>query len=102
LGVSYDLSVGGIDSREVLIFAKARFEDLVASSVGGVVSTPNTIVDMFTVVGGIGTSRVACFQAERVGAHEIVPFNHLFILSTECVGEENTAHGVTALKYNLS
>jgi len=98
LGVSYDLSVGGIDSREVLVLTEARFEDLVASSVGGVVSTANAIVDMFTVVGGIGTSRVACFQAERVGAHEIVPFNHLFILSTEGVGEENTTHGVTALE----
>ena len=64
MSVSYDLSVGGIDSREVLVLTEARFEDLVASSVGGVVSTANAIIDVFAEVGGIGTSRVACFQAE--------------------------------------
>jgi len=54
---------------------------------------------VFAEVSCVGTSGVACFQAEGITAHEVVPFDDLRVrvcVSAEGVGVEETAHRVSA------
>lgn len=58
---------------------------------------------MFAELSGLGSGRVTCFDAEDVGAHEVVPFDNLlecFVVSSvgwEGVGEDETSEGISSL-----
>jgi len=73
------LAVGGIDTREILVVTKARFEDTFLSVVRGIVGTTNTVVDVFTEVCSIWTGGVTSFETELLSTHEIVPFDNLLV-----------------------
>jgi len=70
LSVGHDLSISGIDSRVISILGVAGFKDLVNGSVRSVEGATNAIIDVFTEVSGIGTSRVTGLQAESVATEE--------------------------------
>ena len=55
LRVSHDLTIGGVNSREILILAFADFKGSILSIVRGVVRATNTVIDVLTVPCGIST-----------------------------------------------
>jgi hypothetical protein len=65
------------------------------SSIWGVKSASDAVVDVFAVVGGVGTRRVTCLKAEGVGSQEVGPFHDLNVRTAECVGEHDASHRVT-------
>jgi len=71
------LAGGGVDTREVLVIAVAGLEGPVLRCVGSVVSAADTVVDVLAEFGGVGAGGITCLNAERVSAHEIVPFDNL-------------------------
>jgi len=102
LSVSVGSTAGiGVDSREILIIAEARFESVVLSIVGDVVGTADTVVDVLAEVGGIGVGRIANLETECVGAHEVVPFDDLgegiqIGVGAESIGENNATQRVSS------
>ena len=101
--IRQDLSIRGINTREILTVAQAALKHIRSICGGGIILAPDTIVNMFAIVGGIRTARVACFQAELSSTHEIVPFNGLDVIvgvpigCGEGVGEKQSAERVSAL-----
>jgi len=95
--VGGDGSVGaGVDAREVLGFTLAGLEDVLLSVVGCVEGASDAVEDVLAVAGGVGAGRVADFEAELVGSHEVVPFDTLDRFSGELVRVDDASHGVTA------
>lgn len=88
---------------EVLTVALAGLEGTVNVSSGSVVGATDTIVDMFTELGGVGASRVASLETEGVSSHEVVPLDDLGVLvlvspaGWECIGEDEATKGVATL-----
>lgn len=70
LGIGHDLTVGSIDTGEVLVLAFARLKDTILVCSRGVVGAPNAIEDMLAVLVVIRVSRVAGLETEEVGAHK--------------------------------
>ena len=70
LRVSHDLTIGGVNTREILILAFADFKGSILSIVRGVVRATNTVIDVLTVVSCVSTSRVANLEAESSSTHE--------------------------------
>ena len=71
LSVGLDLTAGiGVDAGEVLVVALARLEGAVLGVVGGIVSTSDTIEDVFAVASSVGASRVADLETEEVSTVE--------------------------------
>lgn len=71
LSVGLDLTTWiGVDAGEVLVVSVANLEGTVLGIVGGVVGTPDTVVDVFTVVTSVRSSGVASFETEEVSTEE--------------------------------
>jgi len=62
-----------------LISTVASLESTVLGVIGGVVGTSDTVEDMLTVVGSVGTGGVANLEAEDAATHEVVPLDNLFV-----------------------
>ena len=69
----------GVDAGEILVGALARFERAVLGVVGGVVEASDTVVNVLTELGSIGTGRVTDLEAENITTHEIVPLDDLLV-----------------------
>lgn len=96
VGLNSTCSVG-VDSGEVLVGTLAAEESAIFVGSWGVVCASNSIKDVLAEASSVGTSGVAGLEAESSSTHKVVPFNSLNELSSECVGEEETAEGVTTL-----
>jgi len=97
LSVGHLDAVDTVDTREVLRFAIAGFEDIVLGIVGSIISAANTIEDMFAVMSSIGTSRVTSLETERVATDKVVPFNHLsvrVVATAKCVAVNESTQWV--------
>jgi hypothetical protein len=70
LSVGNDLAVGGVDTGEVGVFSVAGLKDLILCGVGSVEGASNAVVDVLTMIGGVGASWVAGFEAEGIGTNE--------------------------------
>ena len=71
MSVGLDLTTGvGVNAGEVLVVTVANLEGTVLGVVGGIVGAPDTVVDVFTEAGSIGTGRVASLETEEVSAKE--------------------------------
>ena len=99
----------GVYAGEVLVVTLARFERAILGVVGCVVGASNTVVNMLTVVGSVGTSRVTDLEAENATAHEIVPLDNLLVTAvparpTSRVDKtaERVATQVSAVRVKLS
>jgi len=98
LSVGLDLAAGiGVNAGEVLVVSSASLEDTSLSIVGGVVGASDTIVDMLTVVGGVGTGGVANLEAENATTHKVVPFDDLLVtvVALPSSGVDETTEGVS-------
>jgi len=81
LTVGLDLTVGiGVDTGVVLVVTLARLEGTVLGVVGGIVSTSDTVVDVFTEVSSVGASGVTSLETESVTTHEVVPLDDLLVI----------------------
>jgi len=98
LGVGLDDAIRiRVDTREVLVIAKATQIGVVNIGGGGVVLAANAIVDMLAVVSGVGSRRIASLEAKGSTTHEVVPFDGLDEVTGEGCGEEQSAERVTTL-----
>jgi hypothetical protein len=79
LRVSSNLAIAGIDTREILVISKARFEDTFLGAVWGIIGTTNAIIYVFAEVCSVGTSRITSLKTKLLAAHEIVPLYDLLI-----------------------
>ena len=70
MSVGHNLTIAGVNTREVLVVTQASLESTVLSIVWCIVSTTDTIVDVLAVVLGVGVFGVAGFEAGLVGADE--------------------------------
>jgi len=64
------LATLSVDTWKVLVFTLARLKSAVLGVVGSVEGTANAIIDVLTVVGGIGFARITCFKTKRVSTHK--------------------------------
>ena len=55
---------------EVLAITLARLKDAVDVGSGSVVCATNTVIDVLAVLGGVGASGVASFEAENISTHK--------------------------------
>ena len=69
---SSTLTIRGIDTREVLVVTQTCFKYIIPSVIRSVVVASNAVEYVFTVAGGIWTSRIACLEAEDVGAYKAI------------------------------
>ena len=71
MGISLDLTTGiGVDAGEVLVVTLTNLEGTVLGVVGGIVGTPDAVVDVFAVATSVGTSGVTGFETEEVSTEE--------------------------------
>lgn len=70
LSVGTDGTVQCVNTWEVTVFSTAGFKYLVFSSVGSVIGTADTVIDMLAEICGVCTSGVASFQAECITTYE--------------------------------
>jgi hypothetical protein len=100
VGRNYTIRAG-VDTREVLVVTQATLKDTINVSGRGIVLASNTIEDVFAEICSIGTSGIACLEAEDSPSHEVVPFNYLLEvvgitgIRREGVREEETSEWVT-------
>jgi hypothetical protein len=73
------LTVLSVDTGEILVFTTAGFKGTVLSVVGGVVLATDTVKDVFAEFAVVRSGGVTGFEAEEVGAHEVVPLENLLI-----------------------
>ena len=68
----HTLTIGSINTREVLVFTLTHLEGTIFSLIGCIVGTSNTIIDVLAVVRSmvIRTSRITDFETEGVATHE--------------------------------
>ena len=88
MSVGHNLTIAGVNTREVLVVTQASLESTVLSIVWCIVSTTDTIVDVLAVVSGVCTSWITDFEAEGVSTHEVVPLNSLgvgVVVAVRCV-----------------
>jgi hypothetical protein len=99
LSIGLDLAGGiGVDAGEVLVVTIASLEGTVLGVVGGIVSTSNTVEDVFAVAGSVGACGIASLETESVTTHKVVPLDDLLKIALAGgpgVGEQETAEGVT-------
>lgn len=74
----------------------ASFEYTILSVIRCVELAADTIIDVLAEMTGIWPRWVANFEAELIGAHEVVPFNNLGVRLAPCpeVGPDGTAQRV--------
>jgi len=97
LSVGHRNAIDAVDTRESLRVAVANFENTVLGSVGDVVGAPDTIVNMFAIMGSIGTFRITGFETELIATNKVVPFNHLLVgavATAPCVGVNKSTQRV--------
>jgi len=112
----WGLSVGaddavraGVNTGEVLVITIAAQEEIVDVSSRGVILASNSVENVLAEVGSVGACRVTSLQAEDTRAHEVVPFNDLFVIGSapgEVVAEEKAskrvATSISTVRVHLS
>jgi hypothetical protein len=100
LGVGHRFAVAGVNTWKVLVLALAGLEYTVLGVTGDIVGATDTIINVFTIVSSVGTSRIASFDAELAATHEVVPFDHLLevvlvaAITWECIRVHQSSEGV--------
>lgn len=83
--------------REGLVIACAGLENVVPRVGRGVEGASLGIINVLTVLGSVGTLRVASLQAELVVSNKVVPFNSLNEGSSERIGEKDTPQWIATI-----
>jgi len=84
LSVGHDLAVRCVDTGVVGIVGVTGFEDFILSPVGCIVSASNAVVDVLTIICGMGSPRITGLHAESIATHEVGPFDDLKVSTGPC------------------
>ena len=70
LSIGHNLAIRSIDTGKVLVFTFACLKSAVLGIVRRIEGTANAIVNVLTVVCGIGFARVACLEAKGISTYK--------------------------------